>query len=337
MSSLEVVGVSVRFGDLVAVDDVTLTLEGAAVLALLGPSGCGKSTLLRAITGLETLAGGRISFDGTDLAAVPVHRRGFGLMFQDGVLFPHRTVAGNIGYGLPRDQDRSARSARIRDLLELVGLPGFEDRPVGTLSGGQAQRVALARALAPRPRLLLLDEPLAALDAALRVQLAADLRRILHDAQTPAVFVTHDHHEAYGVADQVALMRAGRIVQLGPPPQVWSHPVDAWAARFLGFDTVLDPAASATARTLFGYPGSGRLALRPGALQVDPTGTIGGVVAAVTAGPDRSVVQVQLPQFGVVSAESAGRRLLAPGQQVRLTFDPDAAADLADIGDHAGP
>lgn len=234
---LQLTGVTVRYGSFTAVQDVSLRIADGEVVALLGPSGCGKSTLLRAIAGIEPLAAGRIEWDGVDLARIPVHRRGFGLMFQDGVLFPHRTVAGNVGYGLPRGLwARPDAAARVTQLLDMVGLAGYGDRRVATLSGGEAQRVALARALAPRPRLLLLDEPLAALDMSLRADLLADLEEVLRSTGTAAVFVTHDRGEAFAVADRVALMRAGRIVQIGTPAEVRAEPVDAEAARFLGLD-----------------------------------------------------------------------------------------------------
>jgi thiamine transport system ATP-binding protein len=223
--------VTVRYGAATAVHDVSVDVADGEVLALLGPSGCGKSTLLRAIAGIEPLASGRVAWDGVDLARVPIHRRGFGLMFQDGVLFPHRTVAGNVGYGIARRPDAAKR---VEDLLEMVGLAGYGARRVATLSGGEAQRVALARALAPRPRLLLLDEPLAALDMSLRAALLADLDEVLRSTGTTAVFVTHDQAEAFAIADRIALMRTGRIVQIGTPGEVRESPVDPEAARFLG-------------------------------------------------------------------------------------------------------
>jgi len=197
---------------LTAVDGVSLHVPPGQVLALLGPSGCGKSSLLRAVAGLEPLAAGRVTWDGADLAGVPVHRRGFGLMFQDGQLFAHRTVAGNIEYGLQAEGvGRLERAARVAELLDLVGLEGYGRRSVATLSGGERQRVALARSLAPRPRVLLLDEPLSALDRELRDRLALDLARILHGTGTTALFVTHDRTEAQVVADRVATMAEGRI------------------------------------------------------------------------------------------------------------------------------
>lgn len=196
-----------------AVDGASLAVEEREVAALLGPSGCGKSTLLRAIAGLEPLAEGRIAWAGDDLAEVAPHRRGFGLMFQDGQLFGHRTVGANVAYGLEAQRmPKPERAVRVAELLELVGLPGAERRRVTELSGGERQRIALARSLAPRPRLLLLDEPLSALDRELRTRLAEDLARLLRETGTTAILVTHDPEEAEAIADRVVRMRDGRVL-----------------------------------------------------------------------------------------------------------------------------
>jgi len=209
---LEVDGVTVRFGDRSVLDEVGLTVGAGEVVGLLGPSGSGKSTLLRVIAGLLVPDRGRVAWDGEDLRTVPTHRRRFGLVFQDHQLFPHRDVARNVGFGLSvagRSQAEIRR--RVTELLELVGLPGFEHRGVASLSGGEAQRVALARALAPSPRLLLLDEPLGALDRELHDRLALDLRRLLKDVGIAGLHVTHDREEAATVADRVvSLDQLGR-------------------------------------------------------------------------------------------------------------------------------
>lgn len=212
-SGLIVDSVTVRFGALTAVDDASLHLPTGRVLAVLGPSGCGKSTLLRAVAGLEPLADGRVLWDGSDLAATPTHKRGFAMMFQDGQLFGHLSVARNVGYALRLQGLRGAEiDAEVDLLLDLVGLAGRgRDDPL-TLSGGQQQRVALARALAARPRLLLLDEPLSALDRDLRERLAGDLRQVLTDTGTTAILVTHDHGEAEVIADETVRMDAGRLL-----------------------------------------------------------------------------------------------------------------------------
>ena len=260
------------------------------MLALLGPSGCGKSTLLRAIAGLEPLAGGQICWDGADLARVPVHHRGFGLMFQDGVLFPHRDVAGNIGYGLQRaGLDRATIGARVGELLELVGLPGYGTRRVATLSGGEAQRVALARALAPRPRLLLLDEPLAALDRTLRERLLTDLRHVLTSTGTTAVFVTHDQGEAFAVADRLAVMRSGRVRQVGSATRDLAAP-----RRRLGRRVRRVLPRCWTGRrqrpSARRGPAPANLGLRPSALVLDPAGPLTGQGGAGIAVAGRAAV-----------------------------------------------
>ncbi|MFF3064799.1 ABC transporter ATP-binding protein [Oerskovia sp. NPDC057915] len=219
-----------------AVRGVSLDLAPGEVLALLGPSGCGKSSLLRAVAGLEPVADGSVAWDGHDLAGVPVHRRGFGLMFQEGQLFPHRDVAGNVAFGLRMaGVKRPAAAGRVAELLDLVGLAGYAQRPVATLSGGERQRVALARALAPEPQLLLLDEPLSALDRGLRDRLAGDLRAALVATGTTALFVTHDHDEAFTVADRVAVMDAGRLLQVAAPEDLWRAPASRRVAEFLGY------------------------------------------------------------------------------------------------------
>ena len=229
---------SVAYDGVPAVVDASLSLEDGHVLAVLGPSGSGKSTLLRAVAGLEPPTSGRVCWDGADLAGVPTHKRGFALMFQDGQLFNHLTVARNVGYALRLRRTPNA-AARVRELLALVGLEGYADRLPATLSGGERQRVALARSLAVQPRLLLLDEPLSALDAGLRERLAADLRDILRAAGTTALMVTHDHEEAFAVADRLAVMRDGRVVQEGEIAEVWRAPADPATALFLGYARVL--------------------------------------------------------------------------------------------------
>lgn len=213
-AGLEVANVSVAYERAEpVVRDVSFDVAVGGVVALLGPSGCGKSTLLRAVAGLEPFQSGTVSWGGVDLANVPPHKRGFGLVFQDGQLFVHRTVAENIAYGLRvQRHPKAEREARVAELLELVGIPGYGDRSVTELSGGQRQRVALARSLAPAPRLLLLDEPLSALDRELRDRLADDLATLLRATHTTAILVTHDEGEAETIADRTLRMHDGRIV-----------------------------------------------------------------------------------------------------------------------------
>lgn len=326
---LQVENVSVRFGNMLAVDDVDLQVRGDEIVAILGPSGCGKSSLLRAIAGLEPLASGRIVFDGIDQHAVPVHRRGFGLMFQDGQLFEHLTVGANVAYGpRRRGMSKSDVARRVAELLDLVGLHGYADRSPATLSGGQRQRVALARALAARPGLVLLDEPLSALDASLRVRLAADVRRVLRETQTMALLVTHDHEEAFAIADRVVLMREGRFVQSGTPRQVWSHPVDEEAALFLGYARVLRGAALRPLQAAFGV-GPEPLALRVNALRVTGgSAPLAGAVDAVAPSVDEQRIVVRLGDGQELDAVAPLDHEYAPGDEVGVELVPSATAVL---------
>ncbi len=218
--------------------DVSLDVPAGAIAALLGPSGCGKTTLLRIVAGLEPADSGTVRVAGEPVDGVPPHLRGFGLMFQDYALFPHLDVAGNVAFGL-RGLARAERERRVAELLELVGLRGYGSRRVYDLSGGERQRVALARALAPRPRLLMLDEPLAALDRTLRERLQDELRSILRAVGVTTLYVTHDQEEAFALADVVALLNAGRVEQIGAPEAIYRQPASAWAARFLGLGNIL--------------------------------------------------------------------------------------------------
>ena len=238
---LSVEDVTVRFEGEAALDRASLDVADGEIVTVLGPSGSGKTTMLRVIAGLQVPDEGRVMLDGIDLAAVPPHRRGVGLVFQDHALFPHRDVLGNVSFGLRMRGDSSeAIEARTAELLDLVGLRGFERRSVGTLSGGEQQRVALARALAPEPRVLLLDEPLGSLDRRLRDRLLDDLARLFDELELTAVYVTHDQIEAFTLGDRVAVMRAGKVVQVATPDELWAHPLDEDVARFLGLANVTD-------------------------------------------------------------------------------------------------
>ncbi|QOR45838.1 ABC transporter ATP-binding protein [Trueperella pecoris] len=233
MLTLENIDLSYAEPPVHAVDHVSLDVPTGTIVALLGESGSGKSSLLRTVAGLET-ASGRVILNGRDVSSVPVHERNIGMVFQSGQLFPHRSVARNIAYGLEvRKLPKPERSARVAELLELVGLPGYENRSIVTLSGGQAQRVALARTLAPRPELVLLDEPLSALDRILRTRLSAQLRTILKAVDATAIYVTHDREEALNVADLIGVMHDGRLIQLGTAEQLLANPVSETVRRLL--------------------------------------------------------------------------------------------------------
>jgi ABC-type Fe3+/spermidine/putrescine transport system ATPase subunit len=226
---------SVFYGPTEALSDVTLDVSGGERFAIMGPSGSGKSTLLRAIAGLIPSDGGTIAIDGIDMTNTPAHRRPVGLMFQDYALFPHMDVVHNVGYGLRMEGVPAAeRTARSMDLLDLVGLAGFEKRMPTTLSGGEQQRVALARTLAPEPSVVLLDEPLASLDFSLRQSLLAETRTILDAVGATSIYVTHDSNEAFAFGDRMAVMRKGEIVRMGAPDEIWYEPRSRFVAGAIG-------------------------------------------------------------------------------------------------------
>jgi len=220
--------------------DIDLEIARGEIVALIGPSGSGKSTLLRLIAGLERPTAGDILLDGASLAGVPPHARNIGLMFQDYALFPHLTVAQNILFGLKmRGAAQAERQKRLEELLALVNLRGFERRRITHLSGGEQQRVALARSLAPQPQLLMLDEPLGALDAALRQRLLSELKTILRSLGMTTLYVTHDQSEAFDIADRIAVINTGKIEQSGTPEAIYKQPRTVFIARFLGFTNIL--------------------------------------------------------------------------------------------------
>ncbi len=240
MPLLEVRGVTKSFGSTPVLHAISFAVEAGEILCLLGPSGCGKTTLLRIVAGLEHADAGAVLCDGRDLAATPAHRRGFGLMFQDYALFPHKSVAENIAFGLRMaGQDRPTIQQRVAAMLDLVNLTGYDERRVHELSGGEQQRVALARSLAPSPRLLMLDEPLGSLDRTLREELMTELRRILKQIGMTALYVTHDQQEAFAIADRVLILNAGRIEQQGTPLAVYRRPASRFVAHFLGMHNLL--------------------------------------------------------------------------------------------------
>lgn len=341
---LAVSGVTVRFGDTVAVDDVAIEVTPGEVVAVLGPSGCGKSTLLRVVAGLERPRVGTVMWNGDDVTARPPHERGFGLMFQDHALFPHRTVGENVGFGLRMAKVASgARAIRVAEMLELVGLAGTEDRTIDTLSGGEAQRVALARALAPSPKLLMLDEPLGSLDRSLRDRLAVDLRAILTDLGLAALHVTHDQEEAYTVADRLAVMEHGRIRRIGPVAEVWSQPETVATARFLGHENVLD---AEDARALGIADGSCPVVVPDRAITVAVASVPSGDSTRSDAGtrPARvGDVRFQGPTSRVTLEVTVDQHTIAliaqmadppaRGDHVSLTVDPSQVIALSETGD----
>jgi len=328
---LEVRGATVRFGPVTAVDGVDLEVADGEVLAVLGPSGSGKSTLLRAVAGLQPLDAGTVVLEGRSLDDVPPHRRQVGLMFQDHALFPHRDVAANVGFG-PRmaGLPRVEVAERVRDLLALVELEGFEERAIQTLSGGEQQRVALARALAARPRVLLLDEPFGALDRPLRERLAADVRRIAGQLDLTVVAVTHDHREAFTIADRIAVLDRGRLLQVDAPVAVWRRPASRRVAEVLGLPNVVSIEVRAgRAATPWGSvpieapDGTACVHLPIPALRLVAPGHEGAAAGTVRAGSfqgDRTLVRVELGD-GTEVEVAAPLDGPVPGQAVAVAAD----------------
>ncbi|MFD7182118.1 ABC transporter ATP-binding protein [Streptomyces sp. NPDC059904] len=338
MALLTLDDATVRFGGPsraahAALDRVDLEVAEHEIVCVLGPSGSGKSTLLRVVAGLQGLDGGRVFLEGRDQSGVPAHRRGVGLMFQDHQLFPQRDVGGNVAFGLRmHGAVRSEQRDRVRELLALVGLPGAAGRAVASLSGGEQQRVALARALAPRPRLLMLDEPLGQLDRSLRERLVVELRELFGELGTTVLAVTHDQGEAFALADRVVVMRDGRIAQSGTPLEVWRHPADEFVARFLGFDNVVDATiVGEVAETPWGKvpvpagppQGRAKVLVRPAGVRLVPAAEAQ-LTCTVTARTFRGThvaVHLQAAEAPRLEAACALRDAPEPGDEVAVAFD----------------
>ncbi len=236
---------SVQYEERDLLQDISFELLEGEILCLLGPSGSGKTTLLRIIAGLETAAAGRVIFGGRDMAVIPPHQRNFGMMFQEYALFPHKNVSQNIAFGLEMQKMGSTDiEARVDEMLELVGLQQYGQSRIDELSGGERQRVALARSLAPKPKLLLLDEPLGSLDRALRDRLAGEIREILKQLRVTAIFVTHDQTEAFGIADKIAILQDAVLQQFDRPENIYRRPASTTVANFLGFKNILSGSIS---------------------------------------------------------------------------------------------
>ena len=331
-----------------AVRSVSLEVAPGRIAVLLGPSGCGKTTLLRAIAGLERPSHGTITIGGAVVTGpdrwVPPERREVGMVFQDPALFPHLTVRENVEFGLRRLGNRATRERTARDALELVQLADLADRRPGTLSGGQQQRVALARSLAPRPRVMLLDEPFSALDAGLRAQLRSELASILREIDVTSIFVTHDQEEAFALGDEIALMRDGEIRQRGAPEDLYGAPADPWVARFVGEANLVAGAAhgDVAATALGELPlratahGPVLVLVRPEDVEVHPGGDAE-VVAAEYFGHDvRYLVRTSDGAIVTVREHHRHRRPVGDRVTLRHRASPSVSWPAPPLGD-AGP
>jgi putative spermidine/putrescine transport system ATP-binding protein len=320
-----------------ALEPLTLDIARGETVVLLGPSGCGKTTLLRIIAGLEMPdAGGRIMFNETDMTRVPIERRNVGMVFQSYALFPNMNVADNIGYGLKvRGINGAERTARIAELVALTGIEGLEHRRIDQLSGGQRQRVALARAVAVRPSVLLLDEPLTALDAALRERLRSELNRLLRTLGITAIYVTHDQSEAMALGDRIVAMRKGAIAQVGTPRDIYFAPASRFVAEFIGAANIID--ADCDAGTLL-LPG-GKLPIGDGAvhgkvsamirpesirLVTAESAALFGRIDSVSFVGDRQRVAISGAAAKTITADIPNSLALKIGEQVGLAIDPAA-------------
>jgi putative spermidine/putrescine transport system ATP-binding protein len=322
-----------------AVEPLDLEIHGGETVVFLGPSGCGKTTTLRMIAGLETPDGpGRVFFGNADVTDVPIERRNVGMVFQSYALFPNMTVEGNIAYGLKvRGMPPAARTRRVDEMLEMMHIGDLRRRRVDQLSGGQKQRVALARALAPQPRVLLLDEPLTALDAKLRDGLRVEIDALLRRLGMTAIYVTHDQAEAMALGDRIVVMSKGRVAQVGPPREIYFAPVSRFVADFVGTMNALHGTAREGRLEVAGGTLSWRgrdggpveVLFRPESVEiVEHGGDLGGRVLTSFFLGDRTRVVVESAGGAPLIVETAGRREFKPGQDVRLAIDPDALLTL---------
>jgi len=329
MSFVSVQQLHKRYAGTPVFENIDCQIERGEFVTLLGPSGCGKSTLLRCIAGLTPVDGGQILLDGQDIVPLSPQKRGIGMVFQSYALFPNMTVEQNVAFGLRMQKVKADESqARVREALELVELGSFAARYPHQLSGGQCQRVALARSLVTRPRLLLLDEPLSALDARIRKHLREQIRAIQRELGLTTIFVTHDQEEALTMSDRIFLMNQGRIVQSGDAETLYTAPVDLFAAGFIGNYNLLDPDS---ASRLLQRPVASRLAIRPESITLDRNGELDGEVRShsLLGNVIRYRVRVRDVELVVDVLNRSSADLHADGQRVSLSIDPTALREVA--------
>jgi iron(III) transport system ATP-binding protein len=329
---LELDSIRKTFGPVVALDDISFSALPPEFVCLLGPSGCGKTTLLRLVAGLAKPDSGRLRLGSIDLTRVPARRRGFGIVFQAYSLFPNMTVADNIGYGLRVRGEPAARvKSRVDTLLDLVRLPHLAARYPWQLSGGQQQRVAIARAIAVEPKLLLLDEPLSALDAKVRLELRSEIRDLQRRLGILTLMVTHDQEEALTLADRIVCMQDGRIAQIGRPEDLYRRPANRFVADFVGLSNLIDlDVARRFAPALLGgrTPAAGEIAcIRPEDIRIVPQGR-GARVRQVQFLGNVSRLRLDWPG-GTLVVETAGLSGIAPGEEVGVEFSPGQCAWIA--------
>lgn len=338
--TLEVRNIYKSFADKKILHGITFNLYHGEIVALLGPSGCGKSTILSIIAGIEKQDAGDVLWKGKSLDPIQPHRRDFGLMFQDNVLFPHLDVFENVAFGLKMSgMETDGVHAKVVETLELVGLSGFEKRDVNSLSGGEQQRVALARSLAPKPKLLMLDEPLGSIDRALRERLMSELRRILRGMQQTALYVTHDQEEAFAVADRIVLMRQGEVEQIGEPEEIYRQPATLFAARFLGLTNLVPGNARADDKRYFvdtslgSFPISNPLKgpvtvlIRPDSATINGrTGIqLHGKLIEKTFRGNLCQVRIAVEGRDLIFNFLSNSKLVEVGEDIQLGFDPGEA------------
>jgi len=349
MAGVKLEKVAKSFGSVIAVEDLDVTFEEGSFTTLLGPSGCGKTTILRMVAGLETPTSGDILLDNKRINDVPIHKRNLGLVFQNYALFPHRTIGQNIAFGLKyRGVSKSDAATKVKAALDIVRLPGVEDRYPSQLSGGQQQRIALARAIVIEPDVLLLDEPLSALDANLREEMRVELKAIQHRIGVTSIFVTHDQSEALAMSDKIIVMSAGKVQQVGAPEEVYNSPANAFVANFLGASNILTvrvvgsdgdtigldtqhfgviPVPRSRAINLAGAK-TGRLVIRAEKLKLLPAadawaGVSGqGVVRAVDYQGQIAQYFVQIGDLNLQAMNMIDGRPFSAGDKVKVAIDP---------------